>query len=136
VDCEIVNLVHQVRDGNRRPWVLEAVRELGHTPTDADIEAAKIDRRNKMELVRELGARLYRALLETGQAYTVVDHSDRLASRPFEIKPANLAYVSASFLTTHGSYVRLARYKTREAAEANAAKIMRQELERINNEEA
>lgn len=129
--CHVHALVGQYQDGNRRPWIVAAVETLGHEPTDADVDRVEDRRREFRAYERATAATAYRALVESGQAFQVIDHSDRLASRPFEITLAEPLSTATPSVTAHGSSLRLARYGSRGAAERALAKLTAKERERL-----
>lgn len=134
LDCTLANLITQIAAGNTRPWIAESVAELaarGISPTEADHAEVNAERRAVNAELRELGQQVYAALLAEDLAFTIVDHSDRLDTRPFEVTLSALLMGAGTWVSSHGTSLRLARYATRAAAEKTIVKTTAAELARL-----
>lgn len=114
-----------------------ALGRVGLTRADTMPDARE---RLKQERLAALKAReavqleVYAALLEQGRAYEIRDHSDRLKTKPWEVavNPSTLGVIGGEqFVRDSGSSLRLARFKTREAAEKALSDLNGRELERL-----
>lgn len=127
--CDLIALKSQQANGNTRTWVAEATAKHGMV-TDERIEEVGAERRTASAALKVAATEAYRVALGEGLAFTIVDHSDRLKTRPFEVAWSS-RLVGATFVTAHGSHLHLARYATRAAAERVITETTAAELARL-----
>lgn len=128
--CELVNLKAQQAAGNKRAWVAELTTEHGAI-TDERLDAVRVERIAANSAATAAATEAYRIALSEGLAFAVVDHSDRLKTRPFEVAWSS-RLVGATHVTAHGSHLHLARYATRAAAERVITETTAAELARLS----
>lgn len=127
--CVLSNLKAQQANGNQRSWVAELTAEHGIV-TDERLDEVRAERDAASAAEKATATEAYRIALSEGLAFVIVDHSDRLKTRPFEVAWSS-RLVGATHVTAHGSHLHLARYATREAAEQVIAATTAAELARL-----
>jgi hypothetical protein len=126
LECELINLKYQVEQGNKLPWVAEMSAQYG-VPTEDSLALVHAQRLAAQAQVQLLAPLAYRELLESGTAFTIIAH-DHLEVKPFEIRRSEEL---GAFQNAAGAYIRVARYKTLDAAERMIARTITNELSRL-----
>jgi hypothetical protein len=133
-----LNSAYTPRERLRYDWRAQ-LRDLDMTEADLDRdqEEFRVARMAAQDAFKVEQGRVYRELLSKREAFTVVDHSERLASKPWEVtaRRDTVGVLGGdAFFSANGANLRLSRFKTREAAQKAVDQLHDRELARMNEE--